>query len=82
MGHNSARFIEDCRKARDALIDTVAELKAANVIANPRDMRSTNFNVSISARILNCESSIALYDSIIKEAEAKYPKAAGDHLGV
>jgi hypothetical protein len=67
------RFIEGCRMERQALIETVATLRAAKKNTSAQNATSAQINAGLDARIFNCECSIARYELIITEAEAKAP---------
>ena len=67
------QFIEGCRRERQALIETVANLRAAKKNTGTRNAASAQINAGLDARIFNCECSIARYELIITEAEATAP---------
>ena len=64
-------LIEGCRRQRQALVQTVATLRAAKESNCAQNVTSAQINAALDARILNCERSIARYELIITEAEAK-----------
>ena len=64
-----SQFIEDCRKERTALIETVAALKARKNNNAGQNSATAHTNAALDARILNCQCSIARYEIIIMEAE-------------
>jgi hypothetical protein len=67
------QLIEGCRRQRQALIQTVATLRAAKENASAQNVTSAQINAALDARIFNCECSIARYELVITEAEAKAP---------
>ena len=65
------QFIEGCRRERQALIETVATLRAAKKNTSAQNVTSAQINAGLDARIFNCECSIARYELLITEAQAK-----------
>ena len=61
------QLLADCRRFRADLLETVAELKAAR--ADPSVSRR-ELKV-LDERIFNCECSIARFEIVIMETEAK-----------
>jgi hypothetical protein len=60
-------LLEDCRRTRAALVDMVLELKAMRGSVSAAD------KVALDERIFNCECSIARFEIVIMETEAKAP---------
>jgi len=71
MRLNQDRFIDDCRKQRNALVKTVAALNAKKTINPARNATMAQTNAALDARIFNCQCTIARYDIMIMDAEAE-----------
>ena len=61
-------LLEDCRRTRAALADMVLELKAAREF-----LKSDESKAALDERIFNCECSIACFEIVIMETEARVP---------
>jgi hypothetical protein len=61
-------LLEDCRRTRAALMDMVSELKATRAA-----LTSPESQAALDERIFNCECSIARFEIVIMETEARVP---------
>jgi hypothetical protein len=60
-------LLEDCRRTRAALMDMVSELKTMRGVVSAAE------KAALDERIFNCECSIARFEIVIMETEAKVP---------